>query len=242
MKKTLALLLALIMILSVSLTACSNNKPTNSGDNFDDEDDGGSIVINGNNNQTENTDDTDNTDSDDVDGWKSESVTIYVLGNGLNIRSAADAKDNNNILGKANIGDSFVATAADSKWYKITYEGKEAYVNKEYVTINQAEATFEDCEPQTLKIKDTVVDQNGATEQEKYAKVMLRTDPVVNDTTATKNVLIYKHTTGDELVKVGANKAGTWYKVTYNGGTYYIASGAFKYFEGYTSGNAGGLG
>ena len=238
MKKTLALLLALMMILTVSLTACSDKTNSNNGDDFDDDDDG--FVI-GNNTQTQNTDTDADTDTNNAGSWEAVSVTIYVLGNGLNIRSAADTKDSV-ILGKANIGDSFVATEADSKWYKISYEGTEAYVSAEYVTINQAEATFEDCEPQTLKIKNTVVDQNGTTDLEKYAKVMLRTDPVVNDTTATKNVLIYTDTTGDQLVKVAANKAGTWYKVTYNGSTYYIASGAFKYFEGYTSGNAGGLG
>lgn len=237
MKKTLALLLALMMILTVSLTACDGgNTPNNSGDDFEDDD--GFVMNTGN--QTEDTDDT-GADTNNSGNWEPVSVTIFVLGNGLNIRSAADTKDSD-ILGKANIGDSFVATEADSKWYKITYEGKEAYVSAEYVTINQAEATFEDCEPQTLTIKNDIVDKDGKTDLEKYAKVMLRTDPVVNDATATKHVLIYTDTTGDQLVKVGANKAGTWYKVTYNSGTYYIASGAFKYFEGYTGGNAGGLG
>lgn len=236
MKKTLALLLALIMMLSVSLVACDNgNNAGNNDDDFDDDD--GFVGI-----QTPTTDDTDaETGKNNTGAWEEVNVTIFVLANNLNIRSAADS-DDSVILGKASIGNSFVATAADKDWYKITYEGAEAYVNAAYVTTNQAEAEFVDCTPEAIKIKNTVVDPNATTDIDKYAKVMLRTDPVVNDKTATNNVLIYTDTANGELVKVAANKAGTWYKVTYKNNTYYIASGAFKYFEGYTGGSSGGLG
>ena len=88
MKKTLALLLALMMILTVSLTACDGgNTPNNSGDDFEDDD--GFVMNTGN--QTEDTDDT-NADTNNSGNWEPVSVTIFVLGNGLNIRSAADTR------------------------------------------------------------------------------------------------------------------------------------------------------
>ncbi len=236
MKKTLALLLALIMMLSVSLVACDNgNDVGNNGDDFEDDD--GFVGIT----TTPNTDETDAETGKNTGAWEDVNVTVYVLANNLNIRSAADS-DDSVILGKADINNSFVATAADKDWYKITYEGAEAYVNAAYVTTNQAEAEFVDCTPEAIKIKNTVVDPNATKDLDKYAKVMLRTDPVVDDKTATNNVLIYSDTANGELVKVAANKAGTWYKVTYKDNTYYIASGAFKYFEGYTGGSSGGIG
>ena len=236
MKKTLALLLALIMMLSVSLVACDNgNDVGNNGDDFEDDD--GFVGIT----TTPSTDETDAETGKNTGAWEDVNVTVYVLANNLNIRSTSDA-DDSVILGKASIGNSFVATATDDDWYKITYEGAEAYVNAAYVTTNQAEAEFVDCTPEAIKIKNTVVDPNATTDLDKYAKVMLRTDPVVDDKTATNNVLIYSDTANGELVKVAANKAGTWYKVTYKNSTYYIASGAFKYFEGYTGGSSGGLG
>lgn len=186
-------------------------------------------------------DDQEENGENNTDVWEDVNVTIYVLVNRLNVRSAADTKDSD-ILGIAKMGDSFVATAADKDWYKILYDGKEAYVMAAYVTTNSAEAEFVDCEAEVIKIKNTVVDPNATKDIDKYAKVMLRTDPIVSDATSTKNVLIYSDTANGELVKVAANKAGTWYKVTYNNNTFYIASGAFKYFEGYTGGNVGGLG
>lgn len=237
MKKTLALLLALIMMLSVSLVACNNNSNNDGGNDDGIEDDDGFVGLG----TTPVTDETDDETGNNLGGWESVSVTVYVLANNLNIRSAADA-DDSSILGKASIGNSFVATAADDDWYKITYEGKEAYINAAYVTTNQAEAEFVDCTPEAIKIKNTVVDADATKEFDKYAKVNLRTDPVVHETTATTTVLIYSDTTNGELMKVAANKAGTWYKVTYKDNTYYIASGSFKYFEGYTGGSSGGLG
>lgn len=237
MKKTLALLLALIMMLSVSLVACSNNEGVGNNDNDDDDDD--FVGISTTAPADEETDTA--TDNNNAGVWEDVNVTIYVLANKLNVRSAADTKDSD-VLGIAKMGDSFVATAADKDWYKIPYDGKEAYVSAAYVTTNSAEAEFIDCEAEVIKIKNEVVDPNATKEIDKYAKVMLRTDPIVSDATSTKNVLIYSDTANGELVKVAANKAGTWYKVTYNNNTFYIASGAFKYFEGYTGGNVGGLG
>ena len=173
-------------------------------------------------------------------GWDSIDAAVYVLADHLNIRSAPESSSS--VLGHAYIGDSFIATAHNGEWYETIYEGHKAYLMSRYVTINSAEATFEDCEEQVLKIKNIVIDPNATKDADKYVKVMLRTDPVVSDNTASGIILIYSDTANGELVKIGSNKAGTWYKVTYNGGTYYIASGAFKYFEGYTGNNAGGLG
>lgn len=236
MKKILAIFLALITIMSVALVACSNDKTTTSGSNDDVDDTDDEFVAQKGTDTEDETDDSDNKKT----GYDAVSYTVYVMGN--NVRVRADDSTSGEVLGNANIGDSFVATATDGDWYKITYNNGEAYISADYVTTNQNESVFESCEATVLKIKNTVVNENATKDTEKYAAVQLRSDPAFTDATRTENVLIYSNTQNGELVKVGQNKAGTWYKVTYNGGTYYVGSGAFKHFEGYTGGSAGGLG
>lgn len=238
MKKTLAIFLALIMILSVALASCNNKKPTSSS--ADDDPDNDFVAQTKTDDSGKNGTDTGNNNTP-TGVWTAANYAIYIMGNKVNIRSDANTGSNSKVLGSANIGDTFTATETNGEWYKISYNDATAYINASYITTNQDEATFEECEATPLKVKDEVVDKNAEKDIDKYAKVWLRTDPAITDDTATKYVLIYSDTANGELVKVGQNKAGTWYKVEYNNGTYYIGSLAFKYFEGYT-GNTGGLG
>ena len=236
MKKILAIFLALVMILSVALVACSKDKATTSGDGDGGDDDDVFMAQN-----SKDTTDTGDDDKKDKVGYDAVNYTVYVMGKDVRVRSEDSTGDN--VLGYANIGDSFVATATDGDWYKIAYNNSDAYISADYVTTNQNESVFEGCDPTPLKIKNTVVNENATTDTEKYAKVQLRSDPALTEATKKDQpVLIYTNTQNDELVKVGQNKSGTWYKVTYNGNTYYVGSGAFKHFEGYTGGSTGGLG
>ena len=235
MKKTLAIFLALIMILSVALVACKS-KTTSS--NTNEEEESNEFVVQNKNDTSDTSDGTDD-ETGKTGVWVAANYTIYAMGNGVNIR--AEANTGATKLGSVNIGDSLTATETDGKWYKINYNNATAYINALYVTDKQNEATFETCEDTVLKVDDIVVNDKATNDSDKYAKVMLRTDPTVADETATKHVLIYSDTANGELVKVGQNKLGNWYKVTYKGATYYIGSAAFKYFEGYTGSN-GGLG
>jgi len=236
MKKTLAIFLALIMILSVALVACKS-KTTSSNTNEEEE---SNEFVAQNKNDTSDTSDGTDDETGKTGVWVAANYTIYAMGNGVNIR--AEANTGATKLGSVNIGDSLTATETNGEWYKINYNNATAYIKGVFVTTNQNESIFEDCEPTTLKIKEQIVDEKATEPTKKYAAITLRTDPVFTDSaTATKHVLIYSDTANEELVKVGQNKAGNCYKVTYKGGTYYIGGGTFKFLEGYTD-TPGGLG
>ncbi len=236
MKKLLSALLALLMLASVALVACKkDNNADNNGD--DNGDDNGGYVLN----DSPSTSDTGTgTGTGNNSGsWEAAEYTIYSLAT-LNVRASDSA--NSEKLGQLNIGEQATALETDGDWYKISYGEGTAYVSADYVTRNQNEATFEACDATALKVKNEVKDANATEDADKYVAVALRTEPVVADSTASGIYLIFSDTQNSELQKVGQNKAGTWYKVTYKENTYYIGSGAFKYFEGYTGGNSGGQG
>ncbi len=237
MKKILAALLALVTITSVALVACQKNNKENPDANGGGDGDG-DFVVSG----TKDTSDTLDTGGNKPSGgWEAANYTIYVLANSLNVRKEDSASSEK--LGQLTMGVAVTALETDGDWYKIAYnDTTTGYVNADYVTRNQNEATFDSVTAVSLKIKNTVLNEDATTDTEKYAAVALRTDPVISDDTASGIYLIYSDTQNNELQKVGQNKAGTWYKVTYKDATYYIGSGAFKYFEGYTGGSSGGLG
>ncbi len=240
MKRTLAALLALVTISSTALVACKKEATTTGGNNSDDTDD---FVI-----QAPVTSDTNDSDTDDKGtsgGWVAVNYSIYAMGNGVNIRAAADDKSEK--LGKLNLGNVITAVEYNGDdWYKVTYNGSEAYVSAEFVTRNADEATFESCTKEPLKIKDTVRDEDAEKDIDKYVLVQLRTDPCFSDATMTQYALIHSDTANGELVKVAVNKAGTWWQVEYTVDgvkkTLYVGSGAFKYFVGHDNQGSGGLG
>lgn len=239
MKKILAIFLALVTIMSVALVACDKNNGGTTGGNSNDDDDDDIFVTQGNNKETS---DTDSKGTNNSSGWQEVSVTIYAMGV-VNLRSEANRSDDSNVLAKTTIGQSLSATAKDEDWYKVSYNNQEAYISADFVTTNKAEATFVSCTETVLKVKQEIVNQNASTDYDKYCKVNVRTDPVVDSATETKHVLIYSDTANGELKLVGKNETGSWWKVTYKDNTYYIASGSFKWFEGYSSSSGnGGLG
>jgi hypothetical protein len=241
MKKTLALLLALIMILSVALVACDKNSGT-SGTTGDDE--GGSIVNKNNKKEDEedegNGDDSGNTPTE---AWTTFTTpkTMYCMADGVRVRTSTNYNGDGNILTAINAGESITATAksndAEEPWYKVTVNGQDAYILAEYLTEVEAETKFVNLPtPEVLTFK--------ANTASKTYNTNLREAPAFGNQTTfiTLNSATIKGT----LVKVAVNEAGNIWKVEYTETgkatkTYYIGNKAFGNFVGYND-VSGGLG
>jgi uncharacterized protein YgiM (DUF1202 family) len=227
MKKTLALFLALVTILSIALVACKSNTPPVSSNDADDD------VWADRANTSETSTDTSNNKT--KGGWTEVNYTIYAMANDLNIREDDSASSKS--LGKVNIGAALTATAKSDDWYKISYNDGEAYVSADYITTDASEATFTDLTaPETLVIKEDTNNSYG----EKGRNVNLRSNPVFDD--ESPYTTIYRNNTqNNELKKIAVNGKNNIWKVTYNNETYYIGAGAFQHFEGYNA-STGGVG
>ena len=229
MKKTLAIFLALITILSIALVACKDNTPPISSS-----DDGDDVWADRSTTSETSTD----TASKTKGGWTEVNYTIYAMANNLNIRK--DDSSSSESLGKVNIGASLTAVRKSDDWYEITYEGGEngvAYVSVDYITTDVTEATFKDLDaPEPLVIKEDTNNSYG----EKGRNVNLRSNPVFDD--ESPYTTIYRNNTqANELKKIASNEKGNIWKVSYNNETYYIGAGAFQHFEGYNA-STGGVG
>lgn len=197
MKKILAIFLALVMILSVALVACSKDKATTGGNSDDAEDD--DIFV-----QNSKDKETSDTDKDDkkTGGWEAAAYPIYCMATGLNVRSSDSTSSDK--LGTLKIGDKLDATERNDDWYKVTYNGVIAYVARDYVTASANEATFTDLgEAKTMHVVDA----------KKDLQVVLRNDPVISDDTIG---MYFKGTDTGVLTQIGSNADGSWYKVSYD--------------------------
>ena len=226
MKKTLALFLALITILSIALVSCKSNTPPVSSSN-----EGDDVWADRSTTSETSTD----TKKPTKGGWTEVNYTIYAMANNLNIRKSDSASSES--LDKVNIGAALTATAKGDDWYKISYADGEAYVSADYVTTDASEATFTDLStPETLVIKEDTNNSYG----EKGRNVNLRSNPVFDD--ESPYTTIYRNNTqNSQLKKIATNGKGNIWKVSYNNETYYIGAGAFQHFEGYNA-STGGVG
>ncbi len=239
MKKTLALFLALITILSVALVACKKNTPAAvpSGDEVDD----GQYVSP---NKPTGTDPagTSDTSQTGVAGWTERAGTVYVMGDQVRIRSQANSNNSSIITNQTKIGDSFAFTAVNSKWYKITYNNAEAYISAEYVTENANDADFTTKKlttPQNLEIETAPA--NWDTAGKGYG-VALRVNPCLVENASDMTIYKADVTADKPLKKIAVNASGNVWQVEYNGKTYYMGSAAYRYCDGDLDNNSGTIG
>ncbi len=208
MKKLLAVFLALMMILSVSLMACSDKNEKEPNDDEVEDDD---FVPNKNKDTTGTTDA--NEDDKDSEGtkapasnvWTNETGTIYVRADGVAIRAAA--RTNSTKVGTANRSDSFTYEAYTDDWYKIKVEGNVAYISAAYVTGNQNDVIFE---------APTKVAANSAIHVKSDATIFLRKAPAVHEQTVAGSIDSTKTANG-ELIVVSVSKSGSWAEVRFTG-------------------------
>ena len=154
MKKTLAILLALIMSASVALVACENTEepPADDDDDFvidfagaDDNDttekpetdENGETVKPSGNNGSSNSGSSNNTTTT----MTVTNDTVYILYN-AKIREAT--RDTAKVLAEVPFGTAVSRKEKNSKWSKVTYNGVEGYIMNDLVTTNADTITFED--------------------------------------------------------------------------------------------------
>ena len=204
MKKLLAVFLALMMILSVSLMACSDKKESVNKDDEEEDDFVPSKEATGTVAVTEEKD-PDNTKAPASTAWVDESGTVYVRANGVNIR--ASSKTNATIIGSANLGDALQYEGFNDDWYKIKFNGTTAYISSAFVIGNQNTVIFE--EHATLKTGTVIKVSADKT-------CNLRSDPAVASSTLKGSIDATKTANG-ELTIVKINKTGTWAEVRFKG-------------------------
>ena len=218
MKKTLAILLALLMTTSVALVSCNNSTNDTDDDddfmigddweNFGDEenenpetDENGETikVPNGGNSGNSGNSGTVTTDMQEIND------KVYVLYT-ANIREKASSKTSTKILAQAAFGTELSRSHVGTSWSKVSYKTEsgatvEGYVSNELITTKKETVTF--AKPEKVpgegenQTTEAVVSKLKPLEGKNYR---LRHFPLANG---------YPHTVTLELGEVGQIKGGT---------------------------------
>lgn len=207
MKKFLALFLALITILSVSLVACGkkDGESTNTTAPNDDLWTGAPIEPG----TDSGSDSTPVTTLPPVDLPYTEDTartTIYVAYAGSCKLRSSDS-DSADSAGTANFKDSFTRVKYNDYWTVVDINGTHKYIKTKFVTTDPKEITFTDVEPTTVYANVTkdlflrwcIWSEQTAEEQANIGAVVSR---------------------GTALTKTGTTEKG-WIRVTYEGKTLY---------------------
>ena len=165
MKKTLAILLALLAAASITLASCEKkDQPNNDGwddeDNeyVDTDDDDGNDTTNDNNDDTTNDQNPGNNDNDpptNSSGWVEKNDTVYAGVDDLNLRK--EASTNSTLLKQISAGTKLNRISSNGTWSKVTLDGSttEYHVLSKFLCDTNANFTFTDCaEPVTLTLNN----------------------------------------------------------------------------------------
>lgn len=216
MKKILAIFLALITILSITLVACNKDNNTR-GDGGNDDDGDNDIIVGTQNSDTNDTGDGTGSDADTTStSWENVSYSIYTMAKAT-LREDASLKASD--AGTVEANTTLQAIAKNNSWYKISHNNRELYIHADLVTTNSSTAKFSTlatADQVTLKVKDSGDSAHPYT-------VNLRKAPVVSDDIETiEHTIKHTDTANGELKKVGVNETGNWYIVSYKGSNYYL--------------------
>ena len=138
---------------------------------------------------------------------------------GLRVRS--EANTNSSVLGYIYTGDKVDIIGESGNWYKINYNGKEAYVSKDYIK--------------------KITDSNSNNNNNSGSQVTSKKGEVINasaglrvrsEANTNSSVLGYIYT-GDKVDITG--ESGNWYKINYNGKTAYVSK---EYVKEVSEGNS----
>ena len=244
MKKLLAVFLALMMVLSVSLMACKKDDNVNDDAEVEDDDE---FIVNKNKKDTDTAkaDDSENEGADTSNGgvstaWVTSSGTIFLRADNVAIRRATTSNQED-IIATKNMGESFTYEAYNNSWYKITYGEQTAYVAKALATINQSDVTF---------VAHATIAEG--TKLHLTGDMYLRTAPAVSEQTSV-GVITPAIAEAGSLTLISVNGTNSWVKVHFTGkiGTkdytdattvYYINTQYIQEFAGSSSSGGSVLG
>ena len=204
MKKFLALVLALLTILSVSLVACGNNDDnpeettTEPSDIWTGEATGDGTTTGGGDGTTQPAN----------MGWTDDGNTVYVAYyHECNLRTSDSEKNESNIAGTAKFGDSFTRVKYNDKWSVVLVNGAERYIKTEYLSSDNGYSSYQDVTPTTVYVT---------------ADSLVLRWAVYSEDTAEDTAAVYLDK-GDSLTQTGVSANGKWIRVTYKDATLYCS-------------------
>lgn len=217
MKKFLAILLALATVTTISLTACNKKEdPADDGDDWDND------FYNENKDTSDTSGSSDTADNGENGGantatWIDKNDTVYVGMNGTQLREGPGKSYKS--AKTVDFKTALTRLQTNGTWDKVKLEDVEYYVMSALVSTNINDFEFDDlASPVNLTINTG-------------KQINLRGTPFVPDTedntllqhNVKKSGLKPENVTAEKpLVKVAVSKSGDYYKVTYDGTTYYI--------------------
>lgn len=217
MKKTLAILLALLMVGSIVFVACDGGR-TPVGDSFDDEDndyigeddesESGSEI----DSESESESQQGGNNNEDNYGWTETNDTVYA---GVNLNLRENTTTTSDKLATIPYGAALSRAETNGEWDKVTYNGQTGYVKHLYVASSGASFDFTAAEG-TPSI--TVNPQN-------VNNVIFYQSPFVisNSDKASENWLCASGIKPANIVgeytlkKLGVSANGDWVKVEFKG-------------------------
>ncbi len=126
--------------------------------------------------------------------------------NATYVRFRSGASTSSSILGTFDKGASVTVTGTDGDWYKVSYNSKDGYVYKTYVTVGSTDSESSDS-------TDDVESASGTgTIRGSYVRVR-------SGASTSSSILATVHT-GTTMTITGTT--GEWYQVSYNGQTGYV--------------------
>lgn len=213
MKKLLAFLLVLVMILSVSLVAC--NKQQAASDNDDDDDWGNGNEVTDDENKENNPNIDDTVDTPPVTNeWITKNDKVYVGTDNVNLRRSASL-DSNNVYGTVNKGDELTRLRTNGTFDEISYPGESAplYVRSELVTSDKRDLDYSNVLENPVEITFK-------------GQFNLRFDPVVYDLSVNSHNRAFTYNPKEAskvsgtFTKVAVSANGVWYKLSFTGTAY----------------------
>ena len=208
MKKTLALILALMMILSVALVACGDKEePTEPTDDFfnDDVDYTGDSTddTNENNNNANNN-------SGVVSGtsFVTKNDTVYACYNAV-IRK--DAKLTSDKVAEVTFATALSRIEANNKWSKVKVGEIEGYIANDLITTSAAAVTFkplEGEEPVTAKV--TNLGTSTTVNVRRFPLAFNKTAKVIDEKDFNADCLLGKMAKDTEVTIISVSEDGQW--------------------------------
>ena len=220
MKKTLAILLALLAAASITLASCQDEGRTSLDDGFDDGDneyvdtdnDETDDETNGETNNENNDGENNNNQNTNPTGWNDVTGTLYA---GVNVTLRSEPSDSNSAKTDKNVtyGTALTRVRTNGKWEEVKVSGDDTlyYVKTIYVTSMSGNFSFTD-----------VADKPAITLSETTGNnVCFYKTPFYCEDSETnfanmlcKSGIKASHlTSGYSLKKVGVSANGKWIKV-----------------------------
>ena len=213
MKKLLAFLLVLVMILSISLVACDKKAAISNDSDGDDpwSNGSGSTNNNNNNNGDDNGDEPDDPDPVIPATWVDYTGKLYVGLDNVNLR--AQANSSSAVVAQVDFKDELTALRTNNIYYEVVNpnnpDGK-CYVLCDLVTANAGELNFATNE----KLPVAITFVSGF-------KTNIRSLPFVYDddsTSTSTTVFTYGvDTVNGTFTKVAVSENGWWYELKFTG-------------------------